>query len=154
MGPPPLIKLNDALAGVSSLGFDTSPLIYFVERNPKYLDLVREVIRRVDRGDIEGRSSVVTLTEVLTKPKKLGDVTIETEYRSLLLSSRNFRLLPIDTDVAESAANLRARFDIRTPDALQIAAALSVNCEAFITNDARLRRVTDLKILVLDQLEL
>jgi len=125
-----------------------------VERNPKYLDLVREVIRRVDRGDIEGRSSVVTLTEVLTKPKKLGDVTIETEYRSLLLSSRNFRLLPIDTDVAESAANLRARFDIRTPDALQIAAALSVNCEAFITNDARLRRVTDLKILVLDQLEL
>lgn len=154
MGPPPIIKLDDALAGVTRLGFDTSPIIYFVERNPKYLDLVREVIRRVDLGEIEGRSSVVTLTEVLTKPKQSGNTAIEAEYSSLLLNSRNFALLPISIEIAGLAADLRARYNIRTPDALQIAAALSVSCQAFVTNDAALRRVTDLKILVLDQLEL
>lgn len=154
MGQPSVTKLADVLAGVSRLGFDTSPIIYFVERNPKYLDLVREIIRRVDRGEIEGRSSVVTLTEVLTKPKQSGDAAIEAEYRSLLLNSRNFRLLPITTDVAELAADLRGRYNIRTPDALQIAAALIVGCQAFVTNDTALRRVTDLKILVLDQLGL
>lgn len=154
MGPSPVIKLDDALAGVTKLGFDTSPIIYLVERNPKYLDLVRDVVRRVDRREIEGRSSVVTLTEVLTKPKQSGNIAIEGEYRSLVLNSRNFALLTISIEVAEIAADLRARFRIRTPDALQIAAALSVDCQAFLTNDAGLRRVNDLKILVLDQLEL
>ncbi|HSO76916.1 MAG TPA: type II toxin-antitoxin system VapC family toxin [Blastocatellia bacterium] len=154
MGPSPVIKLDDALAGVTRLGFDTSPIIYFVERNPKYLDLVREVIRRVDLGKIEGRTSVVTLTEVLSKPKQSGNAAIEAEYRSLMLNSRNFALLPISIEVAEIAADLRARYNIRTPDAMQIAAALSVSCQAFLTNDAALRRVNDLKILVLDQLEL
>ncbi|HEX8180785.1 MAG TPA: hypothetical protein VF525_14645 [Pyrinomonadaceae bacterium] len=38
------------------------------------------------------------------------------------------------------------------PDALQIATALQAGCEAFLTNDAARQRVTDLRVLVLDQL--
>jgi predicted nucleic acid-binding protein len=37
-------------------------------------------------------------------------------------------------------------------DAFQISAALTIGCEAFITNDFALKRVTDLKILLLDEL--
>lgn len=43
---------------------------------------------------------------------------------------------------------------LRTPDALQIAAALVAGCEAFLTNDAGLKRVTELRVLVLDELEM
>jgi hypothetical protein len=46
------------------------------------------------------------------------------------------------TYVAERAAELRARYNLRTPDALQVATALVRRCEAFLTNDARLKRVT------------
>jgi predicted nucleic acid-binding protein len=104
-----MTKLNDALTGVTKLGFDTAPLIYFVERNSRYVDLVREVVRRVDTGQISGYSSMVALTEVLTKPKKVGDTKTENEYRDLLLNSRNFRLILIDSTVGERAADLRAR---------------------------------------------
>ncbi|MBI3946163.1 MAG: PIN domain-containing protein [Armatimonadetes bacterium] len=149
-----MTHLDDALAGVNALGFDTPPFIYFVERHPTYLSLVREVVRRVDVGVLAGYGSVVTLTEVLTQPKRLGDTALEGAYRSLLLHSRNFRLLPIDADVAERAADLRARYQLRTPDALQIAAALAAGCQAFLTNDGTLGRVADLRILVLDDLEL
>ncbi len=92
MGPPPIVKLDDALEGVTRLGLDTSPLIYFVERNPKYLDLVREIIRRVDVGEIEARSSVVTLAEVLTKPKQSGNADIEAQYSS---SAQESELRPL-----------------------------------------------------------
>ena len=34
------MKLDDALKGVSSLAFDTAPIIYFVEANPAYNKLV------------------------------------------------------------------------------------------------------------------
>jgi predicted nucleic acid-binding protein len=91
---------------------------------------------------------------VLIKPRQVGDATIERIYRDLLLDSRHFILLPIDVAIAESAADLRARYHLRTPDALQIAAALRAGCEAFVTNDATLRRVADLRVLVLDQLTL
>ena len=146
-------SIDDALAGVTALGFDTAPLIYFVERHPSYVDIVREIIRRVDTGTILGYSSMVTLTEVLTQPKQKGNATLEQEYCDLLLHSRNFTLLPIDSAVAECAADLRARYRFRTPDALQIAAALTVDCQAFLTNDPQLKRVKEVQVLILDDLK-
>jgi predicted nucleic acid-binding protein len=149
-----MMKLDDALSGVAQLGFDTPPFIYFVERHPAYVDLVRAIIQRVDSGTILGFASVVTLTEVLTQPKRLGNTTLEISYRNLLLQSRNFALISIDSIIAEQAADLRARYNLRTPDAFQIAAALNAGCEAFLTNDAGLKRVTDLRIITLDEIEL
>src|SRR5947208_12822817 len=107
------MKLHDALSGVTALGIDTPPFIYFIERHPSYLALVREVIRRIDAGAPVGYSSVITLTEVLTQPRRTGNVAIETEYRTVLLRSRNFTLLPITAAVAEHAADLRARYQLR-----------------------------------------
>lgn len=154
MGSSAVRKLDEALQGVSRLGFDTAPLIYLVERHPTYVSLVREVFRRVDRGEIAGFSSVVTLTEVLTVPKRVGDAAVGREYRDLLLHGSNFTLVPIGAAAADCAADLRARHKLRTPDALQVATALGAGCEAFLTNDAALSRVTELTVLVLDDLRL
>lgn len=140
------MKLADALAGVTVLGFDTAPFIYLIERHPTYLNLMRETVRRVDAGTIGGCSSVVTLTEVLAKPKQA--------YRRRLLGSRNFMLVPIDAATADDAAGLRARYRLRPPDALQIAAALRAGSAAFLTNAAALRHVSELRVLMLDDLEL
>ena len=82
-----------------------------------------------------------------------GNRLLETEYRALLLNSRNFILSEITIEVAELAADLRAKYNLRTPDALQIAAALHSGCQAFLTNDQELARVLDLRIVVLGELE-
>lgn len=148
------MKLGDALIGVTSLGIDTAPFIYLVERHPTYALAMREIVRRIDAGELAGYSSVVTLTEVPTKPKQLGNSAIENAYRNHLPYSRNCTLVAVDQAIAEPAAELRARHRLRTPDALQIAAALQVGCEAFLTNDAALGRVTELRILLLDNLSL
>jgi predicted nucleic acid-binding protein len=148
------MKLDDALAGVDRLGLDTPPFIYLIERNPAYLDLVREVFLRITAGQLAAHSSVITLTEVLTQPYHAGNDMLVRRYRRFLLRSRNFSLAPITAAIAEQAASLRARYGLRTPDALQISAALAAGCSAFLTNDARLQRVTELRVLVLDELEL
>ena len=41
---------------------------------------------------------------------------------------------------------------LRTPDALQIACALETDCQALLTNDDRLRRVKEMRVVVLDAL--
>jgi predicted nucleic acid-binding protein len=148
------MKLNDALKGVRLLGIDTAPLIYFVERHTACLDLMREILKRIEADEFRACSSVVTLTEVLTQPLRASNQQLTDEYRDLLLHGRNFTLYGINTLIAELAAHLRARYRLHTPDALQIAVALDAGCEAFLCNDAGLRRVSELRVLVLDDLEL
>jgi predicted nucleic acid-binding protein len=53
----------------------------------------------------------------------------------------------VDRDQIRSAAQLRARYGVRTPDALQLAAALSTRCTAFLTNDRRLPSVGGLRVV-------
>jgi predicted nucleic acid-binding protein len=135
---------------ITRLGFDTSPFIYFVERHPAYISIMRDIIKEIDKGRIKAYGSVITLTEVLVLPKRNGKTDLENEYCELLQNSRNFELIPIDAQIAERAAELRSCHNLRTPDALQIAAALSVGCEAFLTNDKKMKHIKELQIIILD----
>ncbi len=47
------MKLDDALQGVSSLAFDTAPIIYFVEANPAHDKLVTNIFNRVAAGELD-----------------------------------------------------------------------------------------------------
>ncbi|WP_404987325.1 type II toxin-antitoxin system VapC family toxin [Candidatus Hadarchaeum sp.] len=58
----------------------------------------------------------------------------------------------MDAAIAERAADLRARYGLRTPDALQVATALHAGATAFLTNDARLKAVRELEVVLLDEL--
>ena len=148
MGRAALTQHNNPLQGVQQLGLDTAPFIYFIERNPIFIDRARAVFRLISAGTITGYSSVITLTEVLTQPLQTNNHAVVAEYRSLLLDSENLFLIPVTPAVAERAAELRATYQLRTPDAIQIAAALETQCDAFLTNDRRLQRVNEIRILV------
>jgi predicted nucleic acid-binding protein len=148
------VKISDALEGIQRLYTETAPLIYYVEENPTYVAKMDAIIEAIEDRPIEAVSSVITLTEVLTRPVKLGNARLEREYRDILLHSGGFRLLTITARIAESAAALRARYNLRTPDALHVAAAIDVRCDAFLTNDIGIKRVTEITVLVLDELEL
>jgi len=147
-------NLDDALAGITKLAIDTPIFIYFVEAHPQYDALVAEVFQRIADSIFTGVTSVIALIEVLIHPFRRGNIRLQQEYRDLLLHSTNFEMVSIDAAIAERAAGLRARYNFRIPDALQIAAALAAGCEAFLTNDATLKRVTELRVLVLSELEI
>jgi predicted nucleic acid-binding protein len=60
----------------------------------------------------------------------------------------------LDTALLLRAAELRARYNLTLTDAFQVACALDADCEAFLTNDFGLKRVTEIQIIVLDALEI
>jgi predicted nucleic acid-binding protein len=47
-----------------------------------------------------------------------------------------------------------APHNLRTPDALHVAAGIDARCDAFLTNDTGMKHVTEIAVLVLDELEL
>ncbi len=148
------MKLDDALKNVSTLAFNTAPIIYFVEANPTYDRLVTAVFQRVESGEITGVTSVISLCEVLVHPIRNQNLSLKQSYRDIFQNSPNFFTQLINSTIAERAAELRAKYNLRTPDALQIATALENPCNAFLCNDKNLKRVTELKILILDEIEL
>ncbi len=143
-------NILNVLKGGERIGIDTAPLIYFIENHPVYADVVAPVFELIDDGSIVAVSSVITITEVLSQPLKLARRDVENAYRQILLEHAHFDLLPVTIEIAERAAQLRAQYNLRTPDALQIATSLVAGCHAFLTNDIQLRRVTELRILVLN----
>ena len=147
------MRLDEALQGVVKLTLDTPPVIYFVKTHAQYDALVTEVFQRINEGWIIGVTSVITVTEVLVLPLKQGNTALASEYWDLLTNSANMQLISIDPETAKVAADLRARYNLRTPDALQLAAAIRAGCEAFLTNDATLKKVTELKVLVLSEFQ-
>ena len=148
------MKVDDALLGVTRLYLDTAPIIYFIEANPRYDAVDLEIFGRIHSGSISGVTSVISLTEVLVQPLRLGRRDLEASYNNLLLSSRHFATLSIEAVAAQHAAVLRAQYNLRTPDALQMALAIATGSDAFLTNDVDLRRVTEVRVLVVDDLEL
>lgn len=149
------MKVDDALKGVQRLYVETPPLIYFVEANPTYVDRMSFIIDHLEQSDtLRAVSSVITLAEVLMHPIKENKPALVREYQDILINSAEFSLMPVTVSVAQSAARYRAHYNLRTPDALHVATAIDAGCDAFLTNDLGLRRVTDLTILVLDELEL
>ena len=148
------MKLDAALKNISLVCFDTAPIIYFVEANPSYDAIVTEIFQRVDDGKITGLTSVISLCEVLVHPIRNQNSALKQRYRDILQNSPNFFTKHINSSIAETAARLRAGYNLRTPDALQIATALENGCDAFLCNDNGVKRVTELRILILDELEL
>lgn len=149
-----MIKLDKALSGVTLLGFDTAPIIYFVEANPRYDAVVTEIFQRVDKGVVQGVTSVISLLEVVVMPMRSGNSILRQQYTDLLMHSAHLETRPITAEVAQYAADLRARYNLRTPDALQVAVAIVDGCQAFLTNDIALKRISELSVLVMDELEL
>ncbi|MCK6509189.1 PIN domain-containing protein [Myxococcota bacterium] len=139
-----------ALANVTRLGFDTAPLIYFVEAHATYSSVMFDVMRSIDQGSLFGVTSVLTLLELLTKPIQQGDLALQNEYVELLTTASGFEVIDITPNVAQDAARLRVRYRLKTPDALQIAVAVVSGCQAFITNDSTFRRVGEMRVFLLD----
>jgi predicted nucleic acid-binding protein len=145
------VKLIDALAGVRRLFLDTAPVIYYVEGNAEYSSRLEPVFESLDTNTVQAVTSPITLSECLIVPNRLGDVLLQQLFVRQIVERSLF--VPIDQPVAHTAASLRSEYNLNLLDAFQFAVALASRCDALLTNDRALRRVTTLRVIVLDELE-
>lgn len=147
------MKVDAALQGVTRLFLDTAPVIYYIEKHPNHVAASTAIFNLIDQGVITAVLSPVTLAECLVVPQRLGLVTLQQDFISLITYGRNTDFVHIDDSCAVVASELRVRYNLSLLDALQVAAALNSGCEALLTNDVLLRRVSEIRILLMDDLE-
>jgi predicted nucleic acid-binding protein len=135
--------------GHGPVGVDTAIFIYFIEEHPRFLPLIEPLFREVDAGRVELLTSALTLLEVLFVPYRRGDHLLAERYESILTRSRGVHMADISRDHLRAAAQLRAATGLKTPDSLQLIAALAAGCTVFLTSDRELPPVPGIRILQL-----
>ena len=58
-------------------------------------------------------------------------------------------LVDLSSSVVERATDLRARYSLKTPDALHLATAIELHADVFLTGDQTLARCADVAVEVL-----
>lgn len=144
------MTLSEELSQIDTIFIDTAPIIYYIEANPEFGPLTKEVVVAFQSGTLTAFASVLTLVEVLPKPIEAGQEDLARRFSNFLRHGKNLSLIGISEGTAEKAGRLRGRYpSLRALDAIQIATALEVKANAFLTNDKRLKQITDIKIIVL-----
>ncbi|MDI6751720.1 MAG: PIN domain-containing protein [bacterium] len=144
--------IEGAISGHRRIMFDTASIIYFIEEHKDFGGITEKIFRVIrDNSDYNAFSSVITLIEVLAQPLRRGRKDIVEKYRQFLLGSNNFIAYSIDPIIAEKAAELRAQYEIKTPDAIQLAVGIENNGTLFVTNDKNLKRIDEIEVLVLEE---
>jgi predicted nucleic acid-binding protein len=134
------------------VGIDSGVLIYHLEDAEPYSELTEAAFGEVAAGAVRAVVSTISAAEVLVKPFAEGKSGVIAAFERFILSLPALSLIPPDYETSKDAARLRARYGLRTPDALLVATARRHAARAFVTNDDGLRRVKGegVAILMLD----
>lgn len=134
--------------------FDTNPFIYFVEEHDIFYEAVKPIFQMVQDDEILAFTSEFTLTETLIKPYRDKDQSTIEAFEGLLMESGYFSLLGATKEIFLKAAQIGGETMMRTPDALHMTTALENHCDFFITNDKRIRDYGNVKVKVIQVMDL
>lgn len=123
---------------------DTAPWIYLLEDHPIFAPKFAVLFEAAAAGEVELALSTIALAEVLTGPCKVGQTTLAKRFETVL---NTYRIVPVTVPIASLAAQLRAQYRLKLPDALQLATALEIGAAALVTHDRDFSAVQGLQVL-------
>lgn len=132
------------------VGLDSNILIYLIEAHPQYQDVCKRIFASIESGHNFSICSTVSLLEILVQPYRNNDDETVNRCYGLLTTYPHLTWVELSVEIADLAAQLRAKYRLKTPDAILLATAIHSGATGFIANDAQLKRVVELELLVLD----
>ena len=124
---------------------DTNILAYFVEQNKEFYRAVQKELRSLKAAKEQACITFLTLAELLVRPIKEGDGGLIDFYHQIE-NNLPVKIIYPDEQSILTTAKLRAKYGIKMPDAINIATALACKCNTFLTNDAALKKVSEIRI--------
>ena len=132
---------------------DTASFVYLVENDVRYAQLVADFLALEFAQENSIMTSVLTVCEFNVKPIREDDTKLLEDFQNTL-EHLNTKIFDINLKIANRAAELRAKYkSLKTIDALQISCAINSGCKRFLTNDMRLKSVTEIQVVLVEELK-
>jgi predicted nucleic acid-binding protein len=128
---------------------DSCASIYLVEAASPFHASVVDKLRAL-RGGASAvlATSRLSLLECRTRPLRDNDQALLAAYDAFF-RAQSLRIVELDAAVIDRATALRAKYGLKTPDALHLASAAAAGASVFLTGDAALSRCAEVKVEVL-----
>ena len=129
---------------------DSIIYINALNQNPDFPSLA-EIFQSISAAKTIAFSSVLTLMEVLVRPSALAQDQLISDHLEFVTANGLIRLIDFDQNIAIAAAKIRATHKLSTPDSIQLATAVAVKCNLFLTTDRDFHKMPDigLKVIVI-----
>jgi len=120
--------------------WDSMLFIYLLEANPVFGPRVRNLHERMlRRGDILC-TSIFTVGEVLTGPRKRNDLAAAGALKKFF-GGKEIEILPFTLESADRYSMIRTGARVRQADGIHLATAAAAGVDLFVTNDDELRKL-------------
>lgn len=143
-------SFKQALTGIKKAGIDSMCFIYHFEGSDNYGELVKQVFLRLEQGQLTAVTSVLTLAEILSFENLQKDQILFEQEKVKLNATPNLSIIPVDDRISEAASILKYHYSLSLPDAIQLATSVLSGQEMFISNDNKLKKVKEIKVIILD----
>jgi predicted nucleic acid-binding protein len=128
------------------IAFDTSILIQLLEDTSPQENRITRIFKLLEQKSLTLVTSTITLLEILVHPYRLKNLEAVNHYYGYLTCQDFISLVPVTQEIADKAAELRAKYNFRTPDAIQLATALTQRTTLFLTHDRDFRRQKEIEL--------
>lgn len=115
-----------------------------------YSDLTGVVFEGMRRRAFRAQTSSFALYQILVEVYRRGEEARATELAKMITVHTGLELVPVTTDIAVQAANVRAQLGGRPERAVQIATALLGGADVYLTEGSGLRRIVGMTVVNLE----
>jgi predicted nucleic acid-binding protein len=129
------------------IGLDANILIYHFRAHPSFGKLATGLLDECKKR--KSTISAIVFSEIFVSLFEREDTSLIKKYQSFLDSFPKLKIVSADKQICLTAAQLRAAYRLKTPDAIHISTAIHSGCDTFITNDANLKKVQEITVLTL-----
>ena len=136
----------NGIGNLKYVGIDSNLFIYNLEQSPQFVKYTDIIFNKLSLNKLKAVTSIISLTEILSYPET---AKVEVQIITDFFNTPATNIVDVDRVIAVEAARIRRKYGFRLPDSIQLATALHVKAKAFITNDDRLKKFKELKILLL-----
>lgn len=147
-----MISLKQLQNKYQTIAIDTNIFLYFFNQNPEFGDKTIPIFELLIEGKIgTAVTSIITLGKVLASNKFDAEALKDIEFH--IKKIPNLDLIDVTEDIIKIAAGIKRSYKFKLPDCIQLATAVFSKSRVFITNDSRLKRFKEVKVLLLQEIK-
>jgi predicted nucleic acid-binding protein len=130
-----MVQINTA----KSVYIDSNCLMYYFEGSTSFATSIEKLFDSCIDNNVKMLSCHLTLAEMLVLPCKTNNKPIIELYKNLEKHIPNFYFCSVSKEVFVLSAEIRAKYNFRTPDSIHLATAELNNCDLFVSADKKIK---------------
>jgi len=145
-----LARLQETLAEAELVHLDASVLGLHLMGHPRYTPLTRMLFGLMSDNRLRASTSAISVYQLLVEAYRRGESETARTVEQCLTTVPGLEVVPVTSEVARQASEVRAQLGGSTERAIQIATALSVRAGTYLTQHSSFRRVAGMSVESLD----